>query len=106
MKNLLFVAAIVASANVMAVEETDYAKILRGNDFKYCATAVNKAANWLVGQDAGTIGLWKPRDADNHIGVLIASKRFTDTRFSNVSVTLFKVKDGNMSTRKVASSEF
>ena len=30
----------------------------------------------------------------------------TGTRFSNVSVTLFKVKDGNMSTRKVAPGDF
>ena len=79
MKYLKLMVALFVTSNALAVEETDYARILRGNDFKYCASAVNKASNWLVGQDAGTIGLWKPRDADNHVGVLIASKRFSDT---------------------------
>lgn len=37
---------------------------------------------------------------------LVQTKTETGTRYSNVSVTLFKVRDGNMTTRKVDPSSF
>ena len=44
-------------------------------------------------------------ESDNPF-VLVQTKTEAGTRYSNITVTLFRVKDGNMQTRKVDSSKF
>ena len=57
--------------------EDDYSELLRKQGFSYCAPAINKVANWLIDQDAGTLSQWKEGgNADNHVGILMANKRY------------------------------
>ncbi len=59
--------------------EDDYSELLRKQGFSYCAPAINKVANWLIDQDAGTLSQWKEGgNADNHVGILMANKRYKD----------------------------
>lgn len=66
------------SPPLWAAENTDYASILKENGYTYCAKVINEVTNWLMGQDASAVGLWKQSDADNRIGGLLASKRYPD----------------------------
>lgn len=66
------------STYTRAADETDYAMTLKAQGYKYCNSAINKAANWLVDQDAGTVAQWKEGDADRHMGVLIATRRYAN----------------------------
>ena len=59
--------------------DDDYSELLRKQGFSYCTPAINKVANWLVDQGAGTLSQWKEGgNADNHVGILMANKRYKE----------------------------
>lgn len=78
MKPLLFVFGLAVASSAMAADAFDYAQMLRENGNKYCSGAINVVSNWLVDQSAGSLSQWNIGDADNHFGILLASKRYSD----------------------------
>lgn len=57
---------------------TDYAKRLREKGNTYCSKVINKAANWLIGQDAATYSVLNDERPSEHSGIVIAAKRYAD----------------------------
>lgn len=78
MKKLSSVLCIVMCFPVLGAEDTDYARTLKDQGYKYCASAINNAADFLTEKDAGIQSLWNQDDANNHMGLFIASKRYRD----------------------------
>ena len=62
----------------MGDDDTDFAKVLREKGHKHCSSSINTAANFLTEKDASTQSLWNQDDANNHMGLFIASKRYSD----------------------------
>jgi len=78
MRGWLFILGFGLALPAMAASDTDYTRSLPEPGYKYCSSAINQVANWLVGQAASSFGIWSTRDADSHISVLTASKRYPD----------------------------
>jgi len=76
---LLGLLATLCLPTVAIAADDDYSENLRKQGFSYCAPAINKAANWLLDQGAGTLSQWKEGgNADNHVGVLMAHKKYKE----------------------------
>lgn len=91
----LFIALLCSAFAVptFAADEVDYADVLRKNGHTYCASGINRVANWLLDQDGATLALWNSANPDGHAGTVIGTKRYSDGN-NVVHLTGTPVKDG------------